>query len=214
MCVYKIPTVTLLTPSIILFDITRHCNWRRGWLKPTCQGCKCLCLPFFLITQSNHALDWANWSAQLNNFFTLTNFTLAAVNQLTDRAKNAYLTTLLGGEGLRILMAHSLAATATTADYNTFPNEVRQVFKHLINPVRAEFEFQSRRQGACKSVRDFFTTLRTLYADCMSISARRPGRCWHSHRGTQQCHAASYWMPQSEHPRKTALRVCCESVSF
>ena len=126
--------------------------------------------PVFLDHPGEPRTRWTNWSAQLDNFFTLTNLTLATDNQLTDRAKNAYLTTLLGSEGLRILMAHPVAATATTADYNTFLNDVRQLFERPINPVRAEFDFRSRQQGACESVSDFLTALRTLYADCTPVT--------------------------------------------
>ena len=38
-----------------------------------------------------------------------------------------------------------------------------------INPVRAEYEFRSRRQGASESVNDYLTTLRTLYIDCDTL---------------------------------------------
>ncbi len=100
--------------------------------------------------------------------------TLAQDNQLSNRAKNAYLTTLLGSEGMRILMAHPVAAMATTADYTTFKDEVRQLFEHPINPVRTDFEFRSQRQGACKSVGDFLTALRTLYADCTPAMVGAP----------------------------------------
>ena len=59
--------------------------------------------PIFLEHPGEPRVRWANWSAQLNNFFTLTNLTLPPSNQLNDRAKNAYLTTLLGSEGMHIL---------------------------------------------------------------------------------------------------------------
>ena len=75
---------------------------------------------------------------------------------------------------MRILMAHPVAATATTADYATFKDEVRQLFEHPINLVRADFEFRSRKQRACESVGDFLTTLCTLYADCTPAMAGTP----------------------------------------
>jgi len=109
---------------------------------------------------------WSNWLAQLDNFFTLTDLTLSAGDKLTDRAKNAYLSSLLGNEGSRILMAHPVAATASTATFAQFSTDVQALFERPTNPVRAEYEFRSRRQGATESVTDYLTALRTLHIDC------------------------------------------------
>ena len=99
----------------------------------------------------------------LENFFTLTNLTLT--NELTDHAKNAYLSTLLSCEGSRILMAHPVGGTAATATYNDFKASVQALFERPVDPVRAEFEFRSRKQGATESVANYLTALRTLHAE-------------------------------------------------
>lgn len=71
----------------------------------------------FLEFPCDPKMRWLNWIMQLENFFTLTDLTLPKENKLTDRAKNAYLASLLGTEGARILMAHPVAATAESAIY-------------------------------------------------------------------------------------------------
>ena len=122
--------------------------------------------PTFLDLPGDPRVRWSNWIAQLENFFTLTNLTLPKDNTLSDRAKNAYVATLLGSEGSRILMANPAAATAETATYAQFKESVMALFERPVNPVRAEYEFRCRRQGATESVNDYLTALRTLYADC------------------------------------------------
>ena len=119
--------------------------------------------PTFLDTPGEPRIRWSNWVCQLENFFTLTNLTL--VNELTDRAKNAYLSTLLGCEGSRILMAHPAGGTAATATYTEFKASVQALFERPVDPVRAEFEFRCRKQGATESVCDYLTALRTLHAE-------------------------------------------------
>ena len=125
--------------------------------------------PTFFDYPGEPKVRWANWLAQLDNFFTLTNLTLPDTNQLSDRAKNAYLSSLLGNEGSRILMAHPVAATASTAPFDDFSREVESLFERPVNPVRAEYEFRNRRQSPTESVSDFLTALRTLYVDCDSL---------------------------------------------
>ena len=56
----------------------------------------------------------------VGQFFYINQVDASTSNQLNDRAKNAYLTTLLGSEGMRILMAHPVAVTAATADHKKF----------------------------------------------------------------------------------------------
>ena len=125
--------------------------------------------PVFLECPGNLRIQWSNWSAQLHNFFSLTNLTLAADQQLSDRAKNVYVASLLGSEGSRILMAHPVTATVGTATYATFKAAVQRLFERPVNPVRPDFDFRSRRQGTHESVSDFLTALRTLYADCTPV---------------------------------------------
>ena len=110
--------------------------------------------PVFLEYPGDPRVRWSNWSAQLDNFFSLTNLTLAADQQLSDRAKNAYLASLLGSEGNRILMAHPAAATAGTATYATFKAAVQRLFERSVNLVCADFDFRSRCQGAHESVNE------------------------------------------------------------
>ena len=72
---------------------------------------------------------WSNWLAQLRNFFTLTDLTLPSSSKLTDQAKNAYLSALLGTEGARILMANPIAASADTATFAQFSADVSTFFR-------------------------------------------------------------------------------------
>lgn len=125
--------------------------------------------PTFMDYPGDPKVRWNNWLAQLKNFFTLTDLTLPASQKLTDEAKNAYLSALLGTEGVRILMAHPVAATADTATFTDFSAAVSCLFERPVNPVRAEYEFRSRRQGPTESAADFLTALRTLYVDCATL---------------------------------------------
>ena len=77
-------------------------------------------LSTFLDLPGEPRVRWSSWIAQLENFFALTNLTLPENNALSDRAKNAYLATLLGSEGSCILMANPAAATAEDAAYTQF----------------------------------------------------------------------------------------------
>ena len=122
--------------------------------------------PTFLDHPGDPRVRWKNWKAQLDNFFTLTDLTLAADNKLSNKAKNAYLATLLGSEGSRILMANSVAPAASTDTYDDFAEKVKALFERPANPVRAEFEFRSRKQGATETVSEYMTALRTLYSEC------------------------------------------------
>ena len=122
--------------------------------------------PRFFDHPGDPRIRWTNWKAQLDNFFCLTDLTLPADNKLNDQAKNAYLSSLLGSEGSRILMAHPVAATASTATYNDFSKKVSALFERPVNPVRAEFEFRSRKQGSNEPVGEYLTALRTLYSEC------------------------------------------------
>ena len=126
--------------------------------------------PVFTEHPGEPRVRWSTWSAQLDNFFALTNLTLSADQQLTNQTKNAYLATLLGSEGGRILMAHPVAATASMATFAIFREAVRRLFERPVNPVRADFDFRSRRQGAHESVSDYLTALRTLYSSCPPVA--------------------------------------------
>ena len=121
--------------------------------------------PTFLDYPGESKMRWSNWLAQLDNFFYLTDLTNSDDKKLTNRAKNAYVSSLLGAEGSRILMTHPVASKATTTTYEEFCKEVKTLFERPTNPVRAEFEFRSRRQAATESVADFMTALRTLYVE-------------------------------------------------
>ena len=103
---------------------------------------------------------------EVGHFFVLTNLTLSDGNALTDAAKNAYLASLLGTEGSRILLAHPVATQAATLSYDAFSQAVGQLFERSTNPVRAEFEFRSRKQGACETIAEYLTALHTLHTDC------------------------------------------------
>ena len=63
-------------------------------------------------------------------------------------------------------MAHPIATQASTLDYDTFAKEVGGLFERPNNPVRAEYDFRSRKQGATEMVTDYLTALRTLHIDC------------------------------------------------
>ena len=109
--------------------------------------------PTFMDYPGEPKVRWGNWLAQLRNFFTLTDITLGEDHKLADATKNAYLSTLLGTEGLRILMANPVGATAATATHAQFCRDVQSLFERPVNPVRAEYDFRSRCQGACESVK-------------------------------------------------------------
>ena len=126
--------------------------------------------PTFLEHPGEPCIRWSTWSTQLDNFFALTNLTLSAEQQLTNQTKNTYLAMLLGSEGGRILMAHPVVATASMAMFATFWEAVRRLFECPINPVCADFDFRSRRQGAHKSVSDYLTVLHTLYSSCTLVA--------------------------------------------
>ena len=122
--------------------------------------------PRFLDHPGNPRIRWQHWKAQLDNFFLLTSFTLHDDVTLSDEVKNAYLSSLLGCEGSRILMAHPVATRASTTTYEDFAAEVGQLFERPINPIRAEYEFRSRKQGPNETVSEYLTASRTLYIDC------------------------------------------------
>ena len=127
--------------------------------------------PHFLEYPGEPKVRWSNWISQLENFFTLTNLTLPKESQLSDHAKNAYLASLLGTEGARILMAHPMAKTAEKQTFKDFSDKVATLFERPVNAVRAEFEFRSRRQSAGESAAEFLTALRTLISDCDTLSS-------------------------------------------
>ena len=120
-------------------------------------------LPRFFENPGDSRTRWLHWKAQLDNFFVLTNLTLPGDNALTDAAKNA---SLLDSEGSRILMAHPVATQASAMTYDAFSQAVGLLFERPTNPVRAEFEFRSRKQGASETVAEYLTALRTLHVDC------------------------------------------------
>ncbi len=66
-------------------------------------------------------------------------------------------------------MANLVGATAATATHTEFCRDVQALFERPVNPVRAEYDFRSRRQGACESVSDYLTALRTLLLDCDTL---------------------------------------------
>ena len=103
--------------------------------------------PTFMDLPGDPRVRWSNWIAQLENFFTLTNLTLPEDNALSDRAKNAYVATLLGSEGSRILMANPAAATAETATYAQFKESVMALFERPVNPVRANMSSAAGGKG-------------------------------------------------------------------
>ncbi len=78
-------------------------------------------------------IRWQHWKAQLDIFFVLTNLTLAT--KLSDIAKNAYLSSLLGCEGSRVLMAHPGATEAATKAYDIFSKDVGKLFERPTNSV-------------------------------------------------------------------------------
>ena len=102
----------------------------------------------------------ATLEGPVEQFFVFTNLTLSDGNALTDAAKNA---SLLGTEGSHILLAHPFATQAATLSYNAFSQAVGQLFERPTYPVRAEFEFRSRKQGACETVAENLTALALLY---------------------------------------------------
>ena len=133
------------------------------------QHLQILMLPTYMNFPSEPKVWWANWIAQLHNFFTLTDITLGAEHKLADATKNAYSSTLIGTKGLCILMANPVGTTTATATYTEFCRDVQVLFECPVNPVRAEYDFHSRHQGACESISDYLTTLRTLLLDCDTL---------------------------------------------
>ncbi len=122
--------------------------------------------PSFLELPGEPTIKWTQWISQLEAFFFLTNSSLAEDKQLTARQRVAYVRSLLGAEGIRIVAAHPVSARWDTIDYAEFKAELKTLFERPTNPVRAEFDFRQRMQGANESVTDYHTALRSLVADC------------------------------------------------
>ena len=122
--------------------------------------------PTFLEMPGNPPIKWSQWISQLEAFFYLTDCNLPDEKHLTERQKVAYIRSLLGAEGVRIVAAHPVSSRWETIKYDDFKKELKALFESTTNPVRAEFELRERRQEADESVNDYLTALRTLIADC------------------------------------------------
>jgi hypothetical protein len=122
--------------------------------------------PTFLEVPGEPSIKWSQWISQVETFFFLTDCNLPDDKQLTRQQKVAYVRSLLGAEGVRIAAAHPVSSKWDDIPYDEFKKELKALFEHPTNPVRAEFEMRKRVQGACESTNDYVTALRTLVADC------------------------------------------------
>jgi hypothetical protein len=122
--------------------------------------------PTFLDVPGEPTIKFSQWVSQLENFFYLTNCSLAANKQLSDKQKVAYVPLLLGAEGIRIVAAHSVSNRWKNIRNADFKAELKTLFERSKNPVRAQFDFRQRQQGNNETVNEYITALRTLIADC------------------------------------------------
>ncbi|GFN84809.1 integrase core domain protein [Plakobranchus ocellatus] len=91
----------------------------------------------------------------------------AARNQPSgDEDKNRLLFNLLSLEGIRIFSAQPMVDRISTASHDEFRSAVKSVFQVPINPFRAYYDLEQRRQGSTESTQDYLTALRSLMADC------------------------------------------------
>lgn len=107
-------------------------------------------------------LPYKHWIKVFENFIFMKN----TVRKLGDEEKNRYLFTLLGFEGVRIFSAHPIADKISTAPHAEFKAAVAGLFQQPVNPFRAYYDLEQRKQGAMESTQDFLTALRSLMGDC------------------------------------------------
>ena len=65
--------------------------------------------PSFLEMPGDPPIKWSQWMSQLEAFFFLTDSNLAEDKRLTQRQKVAYVYSLLGAEGVRIVATHPVS---------------------------------------------------------------------------------------------------------
>lgn len=86
--------------------------------------------------------------------------------KLTSAEKNAILYVHLGMEGSRILQANPIFQTISTTTWGNFRQAVVNQFQTPTSIVKAQYEFQNRRQEPSETVEEFITVIRQMAVDC------------------------------------------------
>ncbi|GFN82895.1 LOW QUALITY PROTEIN: Pol polyprotein [Plakobranchus ocellatus] len=90
----------------------------------------------------------------------------ARIQPSCDEDKNRLLFNLLGLEDIRIFSAQPMVDRISTVSHDEFRSAVKSVFQVPVNPFRAYYDLEQRRQGGTESTQDYLTALRSLMADC------------------------------------------------
>ena len=105
-------------------------------------------------------LPFKLWINVFDNFISLQE------TNTSDERKNRFLFNLLGLEGIRIFSAHPIADKMATSTHDAFRSAVVTIFQRPVNPFKAYFDFEQRRQTPTETTSEYITALRSLMSDC------------------------------------------------
>ncbi|GFO47389.1 Zf-h2c2 and rve domain containing protein [Plakobranchus ocellatus] len=109
-------------------------------------------------------LPYKLWIRLFDNYIYMRD--AARTRPFSDEDKNCLLFNLLGLEGIGIFSAQPMVDRISTASHDEFRSAVKSVFQVPVNPFRAYYDLEQRRQGSTESTQDYLTALRSLMADC------------------------------------------------
>ncbi|GFO38084.1 gypsy retrotransposon integrase 1 [Plakobranchus ocellatus] len=119
-------------------------------------------------------LPYKLWIRLFDNYISMRD--AASTQPSGDEDKNRLLFNLLGLEGIRIFSAQPMVDRISTASHDEFRSAVKSVFQVPVNPFRAYYDLEQRRQGSTESTQDYLTALRSLMISTdVRITISQPG---------------------------------------
>ncbi|GFO49295.1 hypothetical protein PoB_007580000 [Plakobranchus ocellatus] len=115
-------------------------------------------------------LPFKLWIRLFDNYIYMRD--AARTQPSSDEDKNRLLFNLLGLEGIRIFSAQPMVDRTSTASHDEFRSAVKSVFQVPVNPFRAYYDLEQRRQGSTESTQDYFFAVR-LVCGCFSHETQK-----------------------------------------
>ncbi|GFO08308.1 hypothetical protein PoB_003481300 [Plakobranchus ocellatus] len=116
----------------------------------------------FLPHPGDPILPYKLWIYLFDNYIYMRD----AARTQPSEDNNRLLFNFLGLEGIRIFSAQPIVDRISNASHEEFYSAVRSVFQVPVNPFRAYYDLEQRRQSSTESTQDYLTALRSLMAHC------------------------------------------------
>ncbi len=106
------------------------------------------------------------WTMQFDNYVFSIDSQRTPAKRMSDECKNRLPYLLLGTEGIASFACMPEGQDLTGTSFADFQKAVKRHFQPTTSPIRAFFDFQSRKQHEGESASSFCNALRTLLVDC------------------------------------------------